>query len=227
MKYLSNECMQLLIWCIPSLTAVGVGDPEKLRRVSLMALEAGRGTSAPSQAKVGYAACLQRPCDQRLRNLGPCICRLQMLRRRLQLSVRVAPDAHCSDWQRNVLRAPSWAGTQQEGSAVSSTLRTEIFLSHITTLVVVIHGPAWLGVAAGPASRGLAACLPGSDTETALRSCGLPPAPLLLQKLLCQFSGGPGLESLPCPWSFLEVLWFTGNHKLWETVFITPWTVHS
>lgn len=113
-----------------------------------------------------------------------------------------------------MLRAPSWAGTQQEGSAVSSTLRTEIFLSHITTLVVVIHGPAWLGVAAGPASRGLAACLPGSATETALRSCGLPPAPLLLQKLLCQLSGGPGLESLRCPWPFLEVLWFTGNHKL-------------
>lgn len=111
-----------------------------------------------------------------------------------------------------MLRAPSWAGIQQEGSAVSSTPRTDIFLSHITTLRV--HGAAWLGIATGPASRGLAACLSGSATETALRSCGLPPAPLLLQKLLCQLSGGPGLESLPCPWSFLEVLWFTGNHKL-------------
>lgn len=111
-----------------------------------------------------------------------------------------------------MLRAPSWAGTQQEGSIVSRTLRTEIFLSHITTLRV--HGAAWLGVAAGPASRGLAAGLSGFATETALRSCSLPPAPLLLQKLLCQLSGGPGLESLPCPWPFLEVLWFTGNHKL-------------
>lgn len=63
LKYLLNECELLLLcshltWYISSISAVGLDAPEKLRRVSLMALEGGRRTSDPFLGQHGVCCLL-------------------------------------------------------------------------------------------------------------------------------------------------------------------------
>lgn len=124
-KHQLSERVVLLLHSDPtgrtsSSFAVGLGAPEKVRKTSLTASEGGRGASVPSLGQVGCTARLWPPCSQMLRNLGPVSAGHRCWKRSSKLFASAASGTNIQT-DRNVLRAPSWPGTQQQAGRVAST----------------------------------------------------------------------------------------------------------
>lgn len=86
--------------------------------------------------------------------------------------------------------------------------------------------PGWVQKLVLPLTAGQHGSLALLENRFSLKKLQPAPTPPTPVKLLCQLSRGPGLEFLTCPWPFLEVLWFTGNHKYREIAFIIPLIEH-